>query len=260
MNKNSDQFYTKEVISQKCIHFLKKYINLKDFFVIEPSGGTGAFVKYIDKNDFISFDIEPKYPNIVKKDFLKVDLLKEVKTDKPILSLGNPPFGKNASLAIKFFNHCSLVSDYIAFIVPLSFNTHSIENRLNPHFHNIANLEIDFNAFIFKNKEHSVPTIFKIYKRENYKREIKKVEYIKELDFVKDHKEADIIIRRVGVKAGYISNTKSPSSNYFLKCSEKIKKIITENQEKLNLLAKSKGVMPSLSKYELIEFVKKLKS
>ena len=40
---------------------------------------------------------------------------------KNILIVGNPPYGKNCSTAINFFNHAVTISDFIAFIIPKTF-------------------------------------------------------------------------------------------------------------------------------------------
>ena len=54
--------------------------------------------------------------------------------DNKYLVLGNPPFGKNCSMAIKFFNKAAEFSDCIAFIVPRTFKRVSIQNQLNFNF------------------------------------------------------------------------------------------------------------------------------
>ena len=53
---------------------------------------------------------------------------------KSCLTIGNPPFGKNSSLAISFFNKAAEFSDIIAFILPQTFSKDSVKNRLNLSF------------------------------------------------------------------------------------------------------------------------------
>ena len=57
--------------------------------------------------------------------------------------LGNPPFGKNCSLAIKFFNKAAEFADLIAFIIPRTFKRISIQNKLNLNFSFILFLDSD---------------------------------------------------------------------------------------------------------------------
>lgn len=80
--------------------------------------------------DYQAFDIDPKNPRIKKQDFLgaKFDNFDNV-------FIGNPPFGRACSLAIKIFNHCTKFGKIIGFIVPKSFNKISIQDQLNLNFH-----------------------------------------------------------------------------------------------------------------------------
>ena len=67
---------------------------------------------------------------IIKMDFLKF----KPKENKKYLIIGNPPFGRSSSIAIKFFNKAALFSDCIAFILPRTFKRISIQNRLDLNF------------------------------------------------------------------------------------------------------------------------------
>ena len=59
-----------------------------------------------------------------------------------ILVIGNPPFGRVSSLAIKFFNYSAKWANVIAFIIPRTFRKTSIQNKLNNNFHLIYDEEI----------------------------------------------------------------------------------------------------------------------
>jgi hypothetical protein len=50
------------------------------------------------------------------------------------LVVGNPPFGKSSSLAVRFFNHAARWAHTIAFVVPRTFRRESIQNRLSTAF------------------------------------------------------------------------------------------------------------------------------
>jgi hypothetical protein len=58
----------------------------------------------------------------------------------------NPPFGRNNSLSIPFFNRAARYADVIAFIVPRSWRKWSVLNRLDDSFELIDdwNLDIDY--------------------------------------------------------------------------------------------------------------------
>ena len=58
---------------------------------------------------------------------------------KRYLVVGNPPFGKISSIAIKFFNKSAEYADCIAFIIPRTFKRVSVQNKLNLNFHLMYN-------------------------------------------------------------------------------------------------------------------------
>lgn len=126
-----DQFYTLPRIALKYIHQTKVIYNLEDFFKIEPSAGSGSFFCQIPSTNKVGLDISPKHDSIMRQDFLQY----VPKTEEKILVIGNPPFGRVSSLAVKFFNHASAFADVIAFILPRTFRRISIQNRLDPSFH-----------------------------------------------------------------------------------------------------------------------------
>jgi hypothetical protein len=49
--------------------------------------------------------------------------------------VGNPPYGKNASLAVKFLNKAVELTDHISYVLPRSFRKPSILNRVNRNLH-----------------------------------------------------------------------------------------------------------------------------
>ncbi len=117
-----DQIYTKPHIAQYCLKsFLKilkqKKINLNQYLFVEPSAGKGSFFNILPYKK-IGLDIDPKAKGIIKKDFLTWQ-----PENKKYICIGNPPFGYRAWLAIKFLNHCSAFSDYVGFILPMSFQS-----------------------------------------------------------------------------------------------------------------------------------------
>jgi len=127
-NQNSnklhlDQYYTSDFVAQHCIDKAREILkNEKVTEVIEPSAGNGAFSKKLKK--CISYDIEPKADFIIKQDYLNLD----IPYKKGRLIIGNPPYGSRLNLAISFCNKSFEISDYVAFILPISQwnNTQSI--------------------------------------------------------------------------------------------------------------------------------------
>lgn len=124
-NVGLDQFFTKPEIAKYCYENLLSFI-LKDggkeahFKFIEPSAGAGAFYDLLPKDRRIGIDILPFKPDIIKQDFLSWSI-------KPngynYVTIGNPPFGYRAWLALAFMNHAANFSDYVGMILPMSFQS-----------------------------------------------------------------------------------------------------------------------------------------
>lgn len=128
-----DKFYTIPEISVKCLDRISSMYDWDEWnLVIEPSAGDGSFLTRIPTDKKIGIDISPEHVDIITQDFLTYN---PPENTGKILVVGNPPFGRVSSLAIKFFNHASNWADVIAFIIPRTFRRVSVQNKLNPHFH-----------------------------------------------------------------------------------------------------------------------------
>jgi len=130
-----DKFYTIPTISEKCLNRVSERYEWSTWdMVVEPSAGGGSFFTRIPSDRKIGIDISPTHKDIVKQDFLTYDPPPS-DTAARILVVGNPPFGRVSSLAVKFFNHASKWANVIAFIVPRTFRRISLQNKLNANFH-----------------------------------------------------------------------------------------------------------------------------
>lgn len=243
-----DKFYTKPKIAK----YLIKQTKLEKYnTIIEPSAGNGSFSNFI--SHCIAIDIEPENKNIIKANFLELSF----STKKhPILVIGNPPFGRQNNLAIAFFRKSSEFADTIAFILPKSFRKTSLQNRLPLNFFLIKEIDLPDNSFYVNGTEINIPCIFQIWERKNFFREPEKEVSPIGFSFIKKSKEADIVIRRVGVYAGKASvfaEDKSEQSHYFLKTSIPIEEINKIKWEHNNTVGPK-----SISKQELIKELNKL--
>lgn len=249
-----DKFYTKEEIVKDLMILHEKYIEIdkNNDLIIEPSAGNGKFISMIKQkcNNSIFIDIQPEHNEIEKHDYLNYNLKNNrnyVPTEKIVSGndykkihiIGNPPFGKNSSLAIKFIKHSCLLSHNIAsisFILPKSFRKESMKKYFDLHFHLIFEKDLPNNSFLVNDTVYNVPCIFQIWKYKKDKRQILQNELPKSFKFVKKEEEHDISFRRVGVYAGKIcifpfTKDKSKQSHYFIKfINKKTKK---ENLDKL---------------------------
>ncbi len=169
MSNNLDKFYTNPDIVDLCLQELSEHCILDMFTaIIEPSAGCGNFLDKLPKRNTIALDIEPDRNDIVKQDFLTYNLPEYYDHDDVggVLVIGNPPFGKNSSLAVKFFNHAAEINgvNVIAFIVPRTFRKISIQNRLNLNFKILSDFDIPMNPCSFTPKMNA-KCCFQIYGR-----------------------------------------------------------------------------------------------
>ena len=88
----------------------------KDDFIIEPSAGNGSFSQFLQEyTNLKAYDLFPEKEGIIQQDFftLDIDPLKEEECHV----LGNPPFGRQSSLAKRFIKKCCFrCSTYACFI------------------------------------------------------------------------------------------------------------------------------------------------
>ena len=220
-----DKYYTTENTVKICYDLIMKNLKInkvKDV-CIEPSAGNGSFIKYIKLlcNNCNFYDLEPEHKEICKIDYFKFnfnEMIKNQYNKKHVI--GNPPFGRQSSLAIKFIKKSAEYADTISFILPKSFKKKSLQKHFPLNFHLICDYELPINSFIVDNKEHNVPCVFQIWIKKKNNRAITDKVMPKNFKFVKKEEPHDISFRRVGVYAGKIDkNTqdKSFQSHYFIK-------------------------------------------
>jgi predicted RNA methylase len=163
-----EQYYTPADLAERLLgEVLQLVPDLKTRTVLEPAGGTGSFInaaRKIGVNDFLSFDIEPKHQKVAKGNFLEAKI-----TAKDAVTISNPPFGRNNSLSIPFFNKAADHSEFICFIVPRSWRKWSVINRLDQRFHLVADhdIKIDYEDELGEklSKRSSLATCFQIWQR-----------------------------------------------------------------------------------------------
>lgn len=221
-----DQFYTRPSVAVRLFAVLARLFDLALFCIVEPSAGDGAFFRLLRPGD-LGFDLDPKWPGIIMADFLGI----RISSGRKIIVLGNPPFGRNASLAKRFFNRAALQADVIAFIVPRSFRKASVENCLDGAFHLIHEENLPNNSFVFRLRLKDVPAVFQVWVRRDVPRVLRPVETrhpdfeflkaaeVENMDEAERAKAADFCIQRVGADAGRVHRDfgMSPSSHYFIR-------------------------------------------
>jgi hypothetical protein len=184
--------------------------------------------------------------------------INDIKNDyKNIHIIGNPPFGRQSSIAIKFIKKCCEYAKSISFILPKSFKKNSMQKHFPLHYHLIFEIDLPEKSFLIGEKETNVPCVFQIWKYKKKKRKSLKILKPHNFIFVKKTENPHISFRRVGIYAGKIMEDiedKSIQSHYFIKFTNKL--TIKQNIKKINniVFTNNNTVGPkSISKQELIK-------
>jgi len=139
-----EQFYTPPATASWVVERVLELVpESRNSVWLEPSAGSGAFIDALSQvgiENVLAMDIEPAHPMVKKRDFLS---WKPTATN--LVAIGNPPFGRNNSLSIPFFNKCAQFSSTIAFIVPRSWRKWSVTNRLSMNFSCIFDEDLSIN-------------------------------------------------------------------------------------------------------------------
>jgi predicted RNA methylase len=220
-SRELDQFYTDPKYAEHFYNKIKEVIDISAAdILLEPSAGTGSFYNLLDVNKRIGLDLEPKAVGVIQQDFFWWNVPK----DKSIITLGNPPFGKNSNLAIQFFNRAAIFSDAIAFVLPRTFKKDSVINRLDKNFHLIYEEIVPENSFIFNGNPYSVWCCAQVWVKKDVVRpkiQTFSIKDVSEWFTITEPDDADFSIQRVGGKAGTIRTEEfksySRQSHYFFK-------------------------------------------
>jgi len=266
LNRNQlDKFYTQSQVVTKCIDMCLHNLNINKLndIIIEPSAGQGSFTLQLIEifENVISYDIEPENEKIIKQDYLKLETTHL--ENKTVHIIGNPPFGRQSSLAKKFIKKSCEFANSISFILPKSFKKQSLQKIFPLNFHLIKQIDLDKNSFTINDKKYDVPCVFQIWIKKNESRQLDKIVYTSNyFKFVKKHDNPDISIRRVGVNAGNLSNIitdKNVQTHYFIKFTDEISKTTILEKYKTIIFESDNTEGPkSISKTELTKKINEL--
>lgn len=234
----NDQFYTSDAVAKQCVQHIIEATSRgsdgappynDDYLWIEPSAGTGAFLRQLPPAfTKIGLDIDPKSADIIQQDYLiwNPDTVASNPKRKGVIVFGNPPFGRQSSLAKAFIAKSCSYANIIAFILPKSFTKPSMYNAFHPCFHMIFNQELEKGAFIINGgAKYDVPCVFQIWEKQATERpKYEKVppigfEYVTGTPLT----TCTFALRRVGGLAGKCytdTATRSTQSHYFIRFNE----------------------------------------
>lgn len=220
-----DQYYTKPAVAAQCVSKIIQHCPsiAREYQWIEPSAGRGAFLDdaVSKKFDCLGIDLDPKAPGILQGDFLAW----VPTTERKRVFFGNPPFGKQGSLAKSFIKHAAEFGDIIGFILPRSFVKPSMNRAFPLKFHCVYSEELEKNSFVVNDTEYDVPCVFQVWVKKDTNREVPDPVVEKGFRYVKYEDPFDIAFKRAGGKAGkcYVVPEKDPGHqyHYYLKLDDK---------------------------------------
>jgi len=203
--KELDQYFTKPDIAKAYADEVSNRWPGDGVLFIEPSAGSGAFLKPLrDAGRKVrAVDLVPQAHGIKRGDFL-ADHGVFAGNHANTVVIGNPPFGKSACTAVRFFNHAAVHADEIAFIVPRTFRKLSVECRINPVFHLTEDRDVDDFAFILDGRMHDVPCAWQIWTKKPVRREMRIPPSVDHLIAYTTPANACFAMRRVGFHAGRV--------------------------------------------------------
>lgn len=215
-----DQFYTRPDVAERCLDRLFEAVvpPPAPCVWLEPSAGAGSFLRHLPRPR-LGLDIAPRHDEVTRADFF---------TWRPqpglrYVVVGNPPFGKNSSLAVRFFNRAAAFAEVVAFIVPRTFQKESLKAKLDPFMELRIEETLEGDAFEFEGEPYAVPTVFQVWERTaRLRRRQSRPTRHADFEFLPaEHAiSADFAFQRVGARAGLASREglrKSPQSHYFIR-------------------------------------------
>jgi predicted RNA methylase len=173
-----EQYYTPKSLALELVGKIEEVLGpLAGRIILEPAGGSGAFIEAVQAvgvSKVISFDIEPLHELVKEGNFLE----QEIK-ESNLITISNPPFGRNNSLSVPFFNHAAQISAAICFVVPRSWRKWSVTNRLDLGFELALDLDLEIDyvdaaGLPLSNKTH-LATCFQIWKKTDSPRALVRV-------------------------------------------------------------------------------------
>lgn len=257
-----DKYYTKPHVVEEVMHEFKKVVPgaYKHDIFIEPAAGSGAFVSHLKclSNRVYMFDIRPEHKEVVKQDYLSLDISPFLNSKLRVHVIGNPPFGKQSSLAKKFIQKSTLFADTIAFILPRSFKKTSMQTNFPLNWHLVANTDLKSNSFTVNDQDLDVPSVFQVWvKQDTKKRHVSKKLKPVGFNFVKKDNLPDFSVRRVGFYAGSVDSdveNKNEETHLFVRVTNR-KKIQQLQSVFASLKFKHKNTVGprSVSKQEILK-------
>ena len=212
-----DQFYTHPAVARDCVARLLAVIGDQEGTVfIEPAAGAGSFLDALPEPR-VGLDIAPARADIARADFLR--WWPSLPAARYVV-VSNFPFGKNASLAVKFVNHAAQFAEVVASILPRTFEKATIQRRVDAGLSLVSETPLSADSFTYCGEPYAVPVVFQIWQRSAVPRlHAAPPTTHPDFAFLRGPDNADFAFQRVGVRAGRVSVeglARAAQSHYFI--------------------------------------------
>ncbi|UUD36156.1 hypothetical protein NPA08_00165 [Mycoplasmopsis citelli] len=168
-NKKKEQFFTNPKISDLLVRKITEFFSNSIYqrTIIEPSAGSGNFINSlinygIKAENILAYEIDKSFSKnklLMIKDYL----LEDIPYNENNFIIGNPPFGKNGSLALKFLNKGLSESPYVALILPMSFKKYSKHKHVLQGAQLLWEIDLPENSFLVRNSQYDVNCVFQLW-------------------------------------------------------------------------------------------------
>ena len=173
-----DRFYTRPCTARRCVDLFTSVVLPKPASTfIEPSAGSGAFLRCLEdtygrQHTVVGLDVRPAAEPTCETPIETTDFLQWTPpptfNSSDLYFVGNPPFGRCSSLAIKFIKRIASFSHAkaIGFILARSFKKESMQKRIPLDWHLQLSEDLPDAAFVTPSgADRKVKTVFQVWSR-----------------------------------------------------------------------------------------------
>lgn len=215
-----DKFYTKDAVARRLVDLVREFVApAAEDVALEPSAGAGAFLPHLQGLcRVVALDVAPEHEAVRAQDFFEWD--PQELGGARVHVVGNPPFGRQASAAIRFVKKCAEFAASISFVLPRSFKKQSMQRCFPPRFHLLHSEDAPASSFLVDGAERDVPCVLQVWLRRDQPRALPSPPTPRGFRFVRRDQQPHVAVRRVGVNAGAVHAStadKSTQSHYFLR-------------------------------------------
>jgi hypothetical protein len=235
-----DRFYTRPCTARKCVDLFSSVVLPKPAStIIEPSAGSGAFLRCLEdayghQHAVVGLDARPAPETTCNTPIEQTDFLHWTppppRDSSDLYFVGNPPFGRQSNLALKFITRIASFprAKAFGFILARSFQKESLQKRIPLDWHLQLSEDLPNAALVTPSgADRNVTTVFQIWCRGVDERKYGPPPEPIGWRFIRrsNRTAKTVCVARVGFSAGAVRDsvgTWSESTHYFIHVDESI--------------------------------------